>query len=85
MDRLGEPHLDLHSSDASRFHDHQKTRRHVRARTGEAFPKTYGIVHPAEQWSSDRDIRLPPMHQQEMALGAVFHEAAGWERPHRYD
>ena len=82
---LGEPHLDLHSSDASRFHDHQKTRRHVRARTGEAFPKTYGIVHPAEQWSSDRDIRLPPMHQQEMALGAVFHEAAGWERPHWYD
>ena len=42
----------------SRFHDHQKTRAHVKARTFEAFPKTYGIVHPAEQWASERGIRL---------------------------
>jgi glycine cleavage system aminomethyltransferase T/glycine/D-amino acid oxidase-like deaminating enzyme len=82
---LGESHIDLHSSDASRFHEHQKTRGHVKARTGEAFPKTYGIVHPAEQWASDRDLRLPPMHAQERALGAVFYEAAGWERPQWYE
>ena len=58
----GESHIDLHSSDISRFHDHQKTRAHVKARTFEAFPKTYGIVHPAEQWASERGIRLSPMH-----------------------
>jgi glycine cleavage system aminomethyltransferase T/glycine/D-amino acid oxidase-like deaminating enzyme len=81
----GEPGMDLHGSDASRFHAHQKTRRHVRARTGEGFPKTYGIVHPAEQWGSDRGLRVPPMHDRETALGAVFHEAAGWERPHWYE
>jgi glycine cleavage system aminomethyltransferase T/glycine/D-amino acid oxidase-like deaminating enzyme len=81
----GESHIDLHSSDASRFHDHQKTRRHVKARTFEAFPKTYGIVHPAEQWSSDRDLRLSPVHERAAALGAVFHEAAGWERPQWYE
>src|SRR4249919_4323680 len=57
----GESHIDLHSSDVARFHDHQKTRAHVKARTTEAFPKTYGIIHPAEQWSSDRDLRLSPM------------------------
>ena len=27
-------------------------------RTAEAFPKTYGIVHPDEQWASDRNVRL---------------------------
>ena len=82
---LGEPQMDLQSSEASRFHAHQQTRRHVWARTGEAFPKTYGIIHPAEQWAGDRGLRLPPMHEQERALGAVFHEAAGWERPHWYE
>jgi glycine cleavage system aminomethyltransferase T/glycine/D-amino acid oxidase-like deaminating enzyme len=82
---LGESHIDLHSSDVSRFHPHQKTRAHVKARTGEAFPKTYGIIHPAEQWASDRNLRLSPMHEQERALGAVFYETAGWERPHWYE
>jgi glycine cleavage system aminomethyltransferase T/glycine/D-amino acid oxidase-like deaminating enzyme len=81
----GESHIDLHSSDVSRFHAHQKTRSHVKARTFEAFPKTYGIVHPAEQWSSDRNLRISPMHAREEALGAVFYEAAGWERPHWYE
>ncbi len=82
---LGESHIDLHTSDASRFHDHQKTRAHVKARAFEAFPKTYGIVHPAEQWSSERGLRLSPMHAQEEALGAAFYEAVGWERPQWYE
>src|SRR5262245_43408986 len=82
---LGESHIDLHSSDVSRFHPHQKTRAHVKARTGEAFPKTYGIIHPAEQWASDRNLRISPMHEQERSLGAVFYEVAGWERTHWYE
>ena len=81
----GESHIDLHSSDISRFHAHQKTRAHVKARTFEAFPKTYGIVHPAEQWSSERGIRLSPMHEREKELGAAFYEAVGWERPQWYE
>jgi len=81
----GESHIDLHSSDISRFHDHQKTRAHVKARTFEAFPKTYGIVHPSEQWASERNLRLSPMHAREQELGAVFYEAAGWERPQWYE
>lgn len=81
----GESHIDLHSSDISRFHAHQKTRHHVKARTFEAFPKTYGIVHPAEQWSSDRNLRISPLHGRAQELGAVFYEAAGWERPQWYE
>ena len=68
-----------------RFWDHQKTRAHVRARAAEGFNKTYGIVHPGEQWGSNRDVRLPPFHARERELGAVFFEAAGWERPHWYE
>src|SRR5438094_4610981 len=81
----GESEIDLHSSDIARFWEHQKTRAHVRARTSEAFNKTYGIVHPSEQWASNRDVRLAPFHAREKELGAVFFEAAGWERPHWYE
>ena len=81
----GESHIDLHSSDAARFWEHQKTSTHVRARTGEGFNKTYGIVHPLEQWASNRDVRLSPFHAREQELGAVFFEAAGWERPQWYE
>jgi glycine cleavage system aminomethyltransferase T/glycine/D-amino acid oxidase-like deaminating enzyme len=81
----GESEIDLHSSDIARFWDHQKTRANVRARAAEGFNKTYGIVHPGEQWASNRDVRLPPFHARERELGAVFFEAAGWERPHWYE
>jgi glycine cleavage system aminomethyltransferase T len=80
-----ESEIDLHSSDIARFWPHQKTRANVRARAAEGFNKTYGIVHPSEQWASNRDVRLPPFHARERELGAVFFEAAGWERPHWYE
>jgi glycine cleavage system aminomethyltransferase T/glycine/D-amino acid oxidase-like deaminating enzyme len=81
----GESEIDLHSSDIARFHEHQKTRAHVRARAAEGFNKTYGIVHPNEQWASNRGVRLAPFHEREKALGAMFFEAAGWERPFWYE
>ena len=81
----GTPEIDPHSADVARFYPTQRTRAHVRARTGEAFNKTYGIVHPAEQWSSDRDVRLSPMNTSQRELGAVFFETAGWERPFWYE
>ncbi|MCI0634489.1 MAG: FAD-dependent oxidoreductase [Actinobacteria bacterium] len=81
----GESHIDLHSSDAARFWEHQKTSTHVKARTAEGFNKTYGIVHPLEQWESNRGVRLPPYYEREKKLGAIFFEAAGWERPQWYE
>jgi glycine cleavage system aminomethyltransferase T/glycine/D-amino acid oxidase-like deaminating enzyme len=81
----GEPEIDLQASDIARFHEPQKTVAHVRARASEAFNKTYGIVHPGEQWGSDRDVRLSPFWQRERDLDAVFYEVAGWERPHWYE
>jgi glycine cleavage system aminomethyltransferase T/glycine/D-amino acid oxidase-like deaminating enzyme len=81
----GLPEIDLANSDIARFYPHQRTREHIRARTSEAFNKTYGIVHPGEQYESDRNQRLAPMHAAQQRQGAVFFEAAGWERPFWYE
>jgi glycine cleavage system aminomethyltransferase T len=78
------PELDIHEADLARFYDHQRTRVHVEARASEGFNKMYGIVHPFEQWQSERPVRLSPVYGQERELGAVFFEAAGWERPFWY-
>jgi glycine cleavage system aminomethyltransferase T/glycine/D-amino acid oxidase-like deaminating enzyme len=80
----GTPEIDPHGSDIARFYSHHRTRTHIRARTAEGFNKTYGIVHPMEQWESNRNVRLTPMHARQRELGAVFFEAAGWERPMWY-
>lgn len=81
----GNPEIDIHQSDIARFYPHQRTKQHVAARTSEAFIKTYGIVHPSEQYESDRNARLAPMHARQRELGAQFFETAGWERPHWYN
>jgi glycine cleavage system aminomethyltransferase T/glycine/D-amino acid oxidase-like deaminating enzyme len=81
----GESEIDLQSSDIARFYEHQRSRKHVRDRSAEGFNKTYGIVHPAEQWESNRNVRLSPFHARERELGAAFFEAAGWERPQWYE
>ena len=81
----GEPEIDLQASDIARFYEHQKSTAHVRARAAEGFNKTYGIVHPGEQWGSNRNVRLSPFNAREQQLEAVFYEAAGWERPHWYE
>lgn len=81
----GGPEIDPSGSDIARFYDHQKTWAHIRARSAEGFNKTYGIVHPREQWASNRNVRLSPFYEREKALGAVFFEAMGWERPMWYE
>jgi glycine cleavage system aminomethyltransferase T/glycine/D-amino acid oxidase-like deaminating enzyme len=81
----GAPEIDPHGSDIARFYDHARTTAHVRARAAEGFNKTYGIVHPMEQWATSRNVRLSPLHGRTRDLGAVFYETAGWERPHWYE
>jgi glycine cleavage system aminomethyltransferase T len=81
----GEPEIDLQASDVARFYPEQRTPEHVKGRAAEGFNKTYGIVHPSEQWESNRGVRLSPFYEREKELGAVFYEAAAWERPHWYE
>ncbi|MEK7311940.1 MAG: glycine cleavage system protein T, partial [Chloroflexota bacterium] len=81
----GGPEIDPSGSDIARFYDHQKTKTHVQARSAEGFNKTYGIVHPREQWASNRNVRVSPMVEREKALGAVFFEAMGFVRQQWYE
>lgn len=81
----GAPEFDPHEVDIARFYDYARTKAHVTSRAAEGFPKTYGIVHPQEQWESSRNVRLGPFYNREKGLGAVFFETAGWERPHWYE
>jgi len=81
----GCPEIDPHGSDIARFYEHQRTTTHIRARADEGYNKTYGIVHPAEQWASNRAVRVGPFFDRQRALGAVFIEGGGWERPHWYE
>jgi glycine cleavage system aminomethyltransferase T len=80
----GESEIDTFESNVARAYRCQRTKHHMRARACEGFNKMYGIVHPSEQWESNRRVRLSPFYEHERRLGAVFFEAAGWERPHWY-
>jgi glycine cleavage system aminomethyltransferase T/glycine/D-amino acid oxidase-like deaminating enzyme len=81
----GEAEIDVYESNIARAYPHQKTKTHIQARVAEGFNKMYGIVHPAEQWESDRRVKLSPYYEREQERQAVFYEAAGWERPQWYE
>jgi len=80
----GKPVMDPASVNIARFYDTQKTRFHVENRIAELFPKFYGIVHPLEQWDTDRNVRLGAAHDRHVALRGSFIEISGWERPNWY-
>jgi glycine cleavage system aminomethyltransferase T/glycine/D-amino acid oxidase-like deaminating enzyme len=81
----GEAEIDVYESNVARAYPCQRTASHIKARASEGFNKMYGIVHPSEQWESDRRVRLSPFHERERELGAVFFETVGWERPQWYE
>lgn len=81
----GAPEVDPHHSDIARFYDFARNDFHTRARCAEHFNKTYGIVHPREQWASERNIRTSPYKHRTDALGAFYFQAGGMERPHWYE
>jgi glycine cleavage system aminomethyltransferase T len=78
------PTIDVHEAAVSRFYPSSRTTGFARARAAESFNKMYGIVHPAEQYESERPLRTGPLYERARELGAVFHETARWERPHWY-
>ena len=78
------PAVDVHEAAVSRFYPSSRTTGFARARAAESFNKMYGIVHPAEQYESERPLRTGPLYERARELGAVFRETARWERPHWY-
>ena len=81
----GEPTTDLRESDITRFHPHTRSRPYVRARAAQQYREVYDIIHPLQQMTYPRDLRLTPFHERQKELGAKFFENAGWERPQWYE
>ncbi len=77
----GIPSLDLREADYSRFPAHAHTPAYVRARGAQQYREVYDIIHPQQQLETPRNVRCSPFQPRLEALGAVFFESAGWERP----
>jgi dimethylglycine oxidase len=77
----GEPGYDLSEADANRFYPFQTTPPYVSARGKQQYREVYDILHPLQQISHPRELRLSPWHRRLVDLGAEFFTGAGWERP----
>ena len=77
--------IDVHGADIARFYPEERPDDHIWARSAEHFNKTYGIVHPAEQWESRRNLRVGPYFSRQEDLGAFFFQARTWERPQWFE
>ena len=76
----GDAGVDLREVDVNRFHPHQVSPAYVKARAQRQYVEVYDIIHPRQQMESPRSLRTSPYHCRLRDLGAVFFEAAGWER-----
>ncbi|MFD9254515.1 GcvT family protein, partial [Streptomyces bottropensis] len=77
--------FDLHECDVNRFEPHQLSPQYVLARDCQNFVEVYDILHPLQPSGDPRPIRTSPFHTRQQEHGAVFLEAAGWERPQWYE
>jgi glycine cleavage system aminomethyltransferase T len=78
---LGEPSMDLAEADANRFYPYQTTPPYVLERGKQQYREVYDILHPLQQMSHPRGLRLTPFYERHRALGAELFTGAGWERP----
>ena len=80
----GEPTIDLHECDIARFHPHAYNRSYVKTRAAQLYREVYDIIHPLQQPTEPRNIKVSPFHERQREFGAEFIEDAGWERPRWY-
>ncbi len=76
----GEPPFDLWEVDIRRAQPFQKNRKYLKERVTETLGLLYADHFPYRQVETSRGIRRSPLHEHLKARGAVFGEAAGWER-----
>ena len=77
--------IDVHGADIARFYAEERGDDHIWSRAEESFNKTYGIVHPQEQWEDRRFLVTSPYFSRHKELGSVFFQARSWERPQWFD
>jgi glycine cleavage system aminomethyltransferase T len=77
--------MDVREADINRFHGHARTQTYIQARCHTQYDEVYDIIHPLQQMENPRHVRLSPFHNRLQEHGAVFFEAAGWERPQWFE
>ncbi len=81
----GRPGLDLWRMDIRRFGAHYADRGHTLGQVAETYSTYYDIHYPFEERRAGRGLRLSPAYPRLQALGCVFGEKAGWERPNWFE
>ncbi|KGO73671.1 Glycine cleavage T-protein, N-terminal [Penicillium expansum] len=81
----GRSEIDVSECELSRFEEVQLNRDYVSETGQQNFVEIYDIIHPLQQRSSPRDLRVSPFYPRQRELGAVFFETGGWERPWWYE
>ncbi|MGH3877418.1 MAG: GcvT family protein [Actinophytocola sp.] len=81
----GRSDVDTHECDLHRFEEIQLSPAFVARRGAQNFVEVYDVVHPLQPMADPRPLRVSPFYPRQQELGAVFLEAAGWERPHWFE
>ena len=76
----GEPTIDMLGVDPRRFGDYAG-KAYLRAKNEEAYANVFTVHYPDEERPAARPLRQSPCHDRMKALGAVFGQKFGWERP----
>ena len=76
----GEAPFDLWEVDIRRAQPFQRNRKYLKERVSETLGLLYADHFPYRQFATARGVRRSPLHEHLKARGAVFGEAAGWER-----
>ena len=76
----GEPTIDMMGVDPRRFGDYAG-KAYLRVKNEEAYRNVFTIHYPDEERADGRPLRTAPCYDRMKALGAVFGQKFGWERP----
>jgi len=77
--------IDDSPGDLARFDEHELTRAVFEARCDDQYRDVYVAHHPVEPHTSARGLRWSPFADAQRELGAVFFDAATWERPQWFE
>jgi len=72
--------FDLWDVDIRRAQPFQRNKAYLKERVSETLGLLYADHYPYRQMATSRGVRRSPLHEHLKARGAVFGEAAGWER-----
>jgi len=78
------PPMDLIDVDVQRMQGFQGSRAYLYERTVESLGLLYQTHWPFYQYRSARGAKRSPFYDRLLALGAVYGEMGGWERPNWY-